>query len=89
MMTEIKNIIKRMGMISPGTWVRLVLLVASLVNAALKIFGIDFLSGSSETVEKAVTVIVMVIVALTAYWKNNSFTDAALAADEIMKTIKK
>ena len=41
------------------------------------------------SLENAVTVIVMVVVALASYWKNNSFTEAAQAADEVMNSMKK
>lgn len=88
-MDKIKIVISRMGQVAPGTWVRLALLVASLINMSLKVFGAESVSVGNETVEKAVTVVIMVITALMAYWKNNSFTEAAIAADEVMQSLKK
>lgn len=88
-MTEIKSFFSNLKNVAPGTWVRLALLIAALVNTGAKIFGFDIMPGENQMLEKAATVIIMVIAALTAYWKNNSFTEAAVAADEIMKTLKK
>lgn len=84
-----RGIIERMKSVSPGAWVRLALLIASLVGAGLKITGICDCVTDNEQLENTVTVIVMVVVALASYWKNNSFTQAAQAADDIMKTLKK
>ncbi len=84
-----KNIIEKAKSVSPGAWVRLALLIASLVGAGMKITGVCGCITDNETVENTVTVVVMVVVAVASYWKNNSFTEAARAADEIMKTLKK
>lgn len=88
-MNKIKTVVDRMAQVAPGTWVRLALLIAALINMSLKVLGADGISVGNETVEKAVTVIIMVITALMAYWKNNSFTEAAIAADEVMQSLKK
>lgn len=84
-----KSIIEKAKTVSPGAWVRLALLIASLAGAGMKITGVCGNFTDNETVENAVTVVVMVVVALASYWKNNSFTEAAQAADAIMKTLKK
>ena len=78
-----KDIAQRLKSVAPGAWVRLALLIASLVGAGLKITGVCDCITDNETLENAVTVIVMVVVALASYWKNNSFTEAAQAADEV------
>lgn len=84
-----KDIAQRLKSVAPGAWVRLALLIASLVGAALKITGVCDCITDNETLENAVTVIVMAVVALASYWKNNSFTEAAQAADEVMNSMKK
>lgn len=83
-----KDIAQRLKSVAPGAWVRLALLIASLVGAGLKITGVCDCITDNETLENAVTVIVMVV-ALASYWKNNSFTEAAQAADEVMNSMKK
>lgn len=84
-----KDIAQRLKSVAPGAWVRLALLIASLAGAGLKITGVCDCITDNETLENAVTVIVMVVVALASYWKNNSFTEAAQAADEVMNSMKK
>jgi SPP1 family holin len=84
-----KDIAQRLKSVAPGAWVRLALLIASLVGAGLRITGVCDCITDNETLENAVTVIVMVVVALASYWKNNSFTEAAQAADEVMNSMKK
>lgn len=88
-MNKIKSVVGRLSQVEPGTWVRLALLLAALINMGLKIFGAEGVSIGNEIAEKAATVIIMVVTALMAYWKNNSFTEAAIAADEVMKSMKK
>lgn len=71
-----------------SAWIRLVVLLLAIGNAAIQIFGIDAVDIGNETAEKAASVAVLIITAATAYWKNNSFTEAAQAADEILQTIR-
>lgn len=42
----------------------------------------------SATVEQLVTAGITTVAALIAWWKNNSFTQAALAADEVYEQKK-
>lgn len=88
-MEKVKTIIKKISGIAPGTWVRLALLAAALINMGLKVFGAEGILLGNELAEKTATVVIMVVTALMAYWKNNSFTEAAIAADEVMKSLKK
>lgn len=78
---------KKLSRIPAGTWIRLVLLLVVLVNNALTVFGVKPISVEGTVWETAVTV-TTVLTALTAYWKNNSFTEAALIADEVMEELK-
>ena len=78
---------KTISRVSAGTWIRLVLLLAVLVNNALTVFGVKPVPGDGAAWETAVTV-TTALAALTAYWKNNSFTEAAIIADEVMEELK-
>lgn len=71
--------------VSVGSYVRLALLLISVVNLALRSFGADTLPMNNEAVENFVSVVFTAASALAAYWKNNSFTSAALAADETLR----
>ena len=67
------------------TWARLIFLVASVINVALRLFGAE----NAGIAENAATIIILIISSLSAYWKNNSFTEAAQAADAILAALKR
>ncbi len=73
--------------VSVGSYVRLALLLISVLNLALRSFGADTLPADNEGVEDFVSVAFTAASALAAYWKNNSFTSAAIAADETLKEL--
>lgn len=70
------------------TIVRLTVLLFALINQALAAAGKSPLPFSDETLTEAVSVIITVCASAWAWWKNNSFTHAALEADEVMRKIK-
>lgn len=67
------------------TIIRTVVLIAALVNQALTISGHNPLPYSDEEVYQAASMVATVASSLWAWWKNNSFTQAAIAADETLK----
>lgn len=66
------------------TIVRTAVLAFALINQVLTISGYNPLPFSEEEVGEAVSMVLTAAAALWAWWKNNSFTQAALAADEIL-----
>lgn len=70
--------------IEKGTIVRTVVLAVALVNQGLTISGHNPLPFTNEEVGQGVSMILTVGASLWAWWKNNSFTQAAIAADEWM-----
>lgn len=74
---------------STATVVRCALLIIALINMALVTAGIvpEEIVGDSRAYELGSYVITAVI-GLVAAWKNNSFTSAAIQADEYMKSLK-
>ena len=67
--------------ISAGTIARTVCLLLALLNQVLCALGKSPLPIESETLNQLVTSGITVIAALVAWWKNNSFTKEAIAAD--------
>lgn len=67
--------------ISAGTIARTAVLLLALTNQLLSAMGKSPLPIESATVEQLVTAGITTIAALIAWWKNNSFTQEALAAD--------
>lgn len=74
--------------ISAGTITRTAVLLLALTNQILSACGKPILPIESATVEQLVTAGITTVAALVAWWKNNSFTQAALAADEVYEQKK-
>lgn len=74
--------------VKTSTIVRTVILVLALINQVLSAMGKPVIPISDELVEQTVTCIITVVVALWAWWKNNSFTLAARKGDEMMTAVR-
>lgn len=73
--------------IEAGTIIRTVLLVVALVNQVLTLTGHSVLPVSDEQLTELISTMFTVVTALVAWWKNNSFTSKAIAADEYKKSL--
>ena len=74
--------------IKTETIVRTICLALALVNQLLSAAGRAVLPIADEQVETIVSTVITVGVAVWNWWKNNSFTQKALAADEYLATLK-
>lgn len=74
--------------IQPDTIARTIILALALVNQLLSATGHAVIPIEDETIESLVSYIVTVVVAIWTWWKNNSFTQAALRGDQVMHEIK-
>lgn len=74
--------------IKTATIVRTIVLVITLLNTILTAFGVNPLPFSDDQIYEIVSALVTVGVSLWAWWKNNSFTKAAIAADEVLAELK-
>lgn len=74
--------------IKTQTVVRTVCLIVALVNNILTVMGINPLPFSEEEIYGGVSALVTAVISLWAWWENNSFTKAAIAADEEYERIK-
>lgn len=74
--------------ISAGTIARTACLLLALTNQVLSALGKPVLPIESTTVEQLVTAGITTVTALIAWWKNNSFTAAALEADKTFDRLK-
>lgn len=74
--------------ITAGTIARTIILALALINQVLSVAGHPVLPIEDAQVETLVTTGWTVIAAIVAYWKNNSWTAAAKAGDEVMKQEK-
>ena len=74
--------------ISSGTIARTVVLVLALVNQVLSILGYKIIPIEDEQVNDFITMLFTIGSALAAWWKNNSFTEAAIEGDKYKNIVK-
>ena len=74
--------------VSVATIARTAVLALALINQILSALGKPVLPIESATVEQLVTAGITTVTALVAWWKNNSFTPAALEADKTFDRLK-
>ena len=74
--------------VTAGTIARTACLLLALANQMLSALGKPVLPIESATVEQLVTAGITTVTALVAWWKNNSFTPAALEADKTFDRLK-
>ena len=74
--------------ISAGTIARTACLLLARTNQVLSALGKPVLPIASATVEQLVTAGITTVTALVAWWKNTSFTAAALEADKTYDRLK-
>lgn len=67
--------------ISAGTITRTVLLAIALANQVLSTLGYSILPIDNEVVEQVITIGFTATMSIINWWKNNSITKKAIAAD--------
>ena len=75
--------------VETSTIVRTIVLIIALINQILSVTGHSPLPITDDQVNELVTLAITVCVSIWTWWKNNSFTQSALMADEYRKKIKK
>ena len=71
--------------ITAGTIARTIILILALVNQILTATGHSVINISDESVNTLISTGFTIVTAIVAWWKNNSFTQSALKADEVMR----
>lgn len=71
------------------TVIRTAVLILALVNQVLVIFGAAPLPIGSEELTQVISLCFTVGASLWSWWKNNSYTENAVKADEYLKELKK
>ncbi len=75
--------------LSISTIARTGVLIFALINQVLTILGYNPLPWSDEQAYEGFTLLLTTVAALWSWWKNNSFTQEAVQADEYMRELKK
>lgn len=74
--------------VSAGTITRTIILMLALINQVLAVLGYNVIDISDDTINTMISTAITIVTAIVAWWKNNSFTQAAIEADAVMKNIK-
>lgn len=74
--------------ITSGTLARTIVLALALINQLLSVSGHAVLPINDAQVETIVSTAWTVIASVIAWYKNNSFTQAAIEGDKVMKELK-
>lgn len=74
--------------VKTDTIIRTIVLVIALINQVLAIVGREAIPVTEEDVYQVVTIVVTIGAAVWAWWKNNSFTKAAILGDMAMSEAK-
>jgi len=77
-----------MNGIKPDTIARTVILVLALLNQVLAIAGKGTLDIAESDIYQICTLVATVMSAIWSWWKNNSITKEAIAADETLIELK-
>jgi len=72
--------------ITAGTIARTVILALALVNQLLTATGHGVIPISDTDVNTLVSTALTIVTSVVAWWKNNSFTQKAIEADEILRS---
>jgi SPP1 family holin len=83
-MTESEETMK----VKTETIIRTIVLILALANQVLAIYGKQKIPITEDEVYQLVTLIITIGSALWAWWKNNSFTQPAIKADEYMEKLR-
>jgi SPP1 family holin len=63
-------------------------LILALANQVLAIYGKQKIPITEDEVYQLITLIITIGSAMWAWWKNNSFTQPAIKADEYMEKLR-
>ncbi len=77
-----------MSKVSTDTIVRTIVLLITLVNQVLTMFGKNPLPFAEDELYTMFTAAATIGATIWAWWKNNSFTSAAIKADELLQSLK-
>ena len=78
-----------MKSVKSDTIARTICLFLALINQILAISGKDILPFAEDDIYQICSLIATLITSAIAWWKNNSFTQPAIIADETLEEQKK
>ena len=77
-----------MKTVNTETIIRTIVLAITLLNQTLTMLGKNPLPWAEDDIYTFLSTLATIAATAWAWWKNNSFTQSAIAADEYMKQLK-
>ena len=77
-----------MDNIKINTIIRTIITLLTMVNMVLTMAGINPIPFAEDELYNTLSALAAGITTIWSWWKNNSFTKEAIAADEYMKELK-
>lgn len=74
--------------ITKSTIVRTILVALVIINFVLEKFGVDLIPVNESNILMFVETVIEIAVLAVGFWKNNSYTPAAIKADEFLKELR-
>ena len=74
--------------ISKSTIIRTILVVIVIVNFILEKLGVDLIPADESIITMFVETFLEIAVIAVGFWKNNSYSQAAIRADEFLKELR-
>lgn len=74
--------------ISKSTIIRTILVAIVIINFILEKLGVDLIPADESVITMFVETLIEIAVIVVAWWKNNSFSEKAIKADEFLKELR-
>jgi SPP1 family holin len=74
--------------ISKGTIVRTIMMLLVIVNIVLQHMGYDIIDVDESAILTLVELLIEIAIMIVGFWKNNSYTEKAIKADEFLKKLR-
>lgn len=74
--------------ISKSTIIRAILVAIVIINFILEKLGLDIIPADESMIAMIVETVIEIAVIVVGFWKNNSFSQAAIRADEFLKELR-
>ena len=74
--------------ISKSTIIRAILVAIVIINFVLEKIGVDLIPVNESLIAMIVETVIEIAVIVVGFWKNNSFSQAAIRADEFLKELR-
>ena len=74
--------------ITKSTIVRTILVLLVIVNFVLERCGVDIIPTDESQILMIVETLIEIAIIAVGFWKNNSFSEKAIKADEFLKELR-